>query len=242
MSYGLGVVNGSDPYTSYPSITSYPEDDPWYIDAGKWAIDHLCFWCGDDDAKTWQEHYAKQWTGSPCPGAPDPRRAAVAAAVAPAEAEKIRKLLQEGNSGWAPTVQEMAVPDYALLWVNAAMGGDDCVSTRFPQLTGMLQNFVLQYGGGAGTPQVDPAWPERIYEVSATGGPEAGEELLRYAAEKVVGAIPEAWREALERGVQDYYAGSYTSRVKTAAVAAGPWVAVALGVGLVLALGKRGAL
>lgn len=244
---GAGVYRQSETAPMYGTVGAYQsqytdsyQEDPWYVDAAKWVWG---LFGGGNDSKSWQEHYAKQWKGSPCPGAPDPRRAALAAKNDPTGAAYIQGKLRQGNEGWAPSLQEMTVPDYALLWVNAMMGGDDCVSSRFPSLpaegVAWIEDSTPGWSPG-GVPNVDPSWVDRIYETAAASGPEAAEELIRYAANKIAGAVPQEWRDAMEAGVKDYYSSRAAGAVGDIAGKWGPLLLTAGAGFVVYELAKRG--
>lgn len=229
------------------------DDDPWYVD----AVGDLWDWAtglfgspGAECAKvktSWVARYACTWQahgGEPCPGAPDPRRAALAAKNDPAGAESIRRRLDTPiNDHLAPTVQEMRDPVRAVLWVHAAMGGWDCIARTDPGLPDALDQWVRSAtpgwtppssqppptypGPGGGEPE--PNWAALIFQEAAARGEAAGAELLEEAAASIVGAIPQSWRDALRNGVAEYYAGQAGGAVranagKVALVAVGGWI------------------
>lgn len=198
---------------------------------------------GAGDATSWQEHYSREWSGG-CAGAPAPQLAAQAAARDPAGAETLRAKLAGANKGWAPTVSEMADAATAHLWVNAAMGGKDCVSKSLPALPGELLSWVSRVTGGVASefPSTTPpptgmseprGWWESILSVAKIEGRDLTQAVLAEAARLGYTALPPDAQLALE----DELRGRVMPAAVTGALGGAlPWL---LAGGLVLALARR---
>lgn len=229
----------------YPPPT---EGEAWYVTAGRWVVNLFGGSCAEPNPATWQEHYltrclgGERWNGEPCPGTPDARRLAAAAKADPTTAETIRRNLAAWNDGWAPTVQEMQEPAFALLWGFAVAGGIDCHNSRNPDYPAQVWAWAERVTPGWSPPEwselppgspYDSGTAEELYRTARQRGREAAEDLLRRISAELYGAIPREYREAVERGIRDHYTGGLAGGATAA-------VPLLIGGGLLLALAKRG--
>lgn len=215
-------------------------------------VDPVVDWVGDKiggngapggGAATWQNYYLQEWTGQPCPGAPPAAAVVRGVGLRPDLAERIRVQLAASNNGYAPSLQEMADPNQAFLWINATIGGRDCRNRSAPWMPDVLTELAAA-GGNQGQPPITPPGPgqgappaqpgilETLFEVAKREGRAAAEQIFRQVVGDVWGGIPSEYREAIEQGV----AAGYRDRAVGGVQAALPWI---VGLGLVFALGRR---
>lgn len=195
----------------------------------------------DRNSKDWRRRYGYNFkqNGGPCPSQPDGARAAAAVAAAPSEWEWLVQALRAGNSGVAPTVEEMQDPVTAPLWLFAAWGGRGC-DYNDPAQGAMIRDrvaYLLDTYAPAGTVAPGPAY------VPAGPLSAEAEQYLRDLAAEYAGVawelIPESVRREFQARGREAMLREYAGRAQAAGAALGPLLLVGAIVGLALR-GARG--
>lgn len=236
------------PYGATPAgEQSFYEDPSFWSSVSSW-ISGLFSSCAERNPSTWAEHYVtrclrgQRWDGTPCPGTPDPRRAALAAQRDPAGASEIADQLRAWNEGWAPTPAEMAVPENAVLWTFAVAGGIDCRNSRAPSYPEEVWAWVRSQTPGWSLPSGPPPTPppsgappssENEWAAVLIEARARGEDLVQAALQEAArwgfSALPEEARQALLALQADHYGGRAGDQLRASL----PWI---IGGGLLLAL------
>lgn len=145
-----------------------------------------------------------------------------------------------GHAGPAPAEWYATPLDLARLGMWYANGTGDDLSRNEDEMRTLIVQAMLAYTRGETTApgDTDPDVIDILVSTAASQGREAAEKLARDLARGVYAVIPDSWREAIERGVRDYY-GSQLGGVLQGA---GPVALLVIGGGLLLALARaRGA-